>query len=123
MARLEYVGEIRFGPPYYQLLINGKAVPKRVFGSPMLWSADSRFLAVQEWLSTKEALGPQTALVCFDVESNRQCRVSTAENGFIEPKAFDGEKLIYTKEHTDAQGTKVNEYEIEFLPLPRWEAR
>jgi hypothetical protein len=97
-------------------------MPNRVFGSPILWSEDSRYVAVQEWLTTEEATGPQTALICIDVVTPRQCRVSTAKDGFIVPQSFQGEKLVYTKEHTDAHGSRVNEFEIEFLTLPRWQS-
>lgn len=44
-------GGIRFGPEYFRLRIDGRDVPNKIFGHPMAWSNDSRFLAVQEWLT------------------------------------------------------------------------
>ena len=119
-ATLKYEGEIRFGPPYYSLALDGTRVGNEVFGQSSLWSQDSRFFVVQQWLSTKESDGPQTALVCFDLSERRRCQVSTAKHGFIVPQRFEDETLIYTKEHFGTQGQRINEYEIDFRNLPRW---
>ncbi|MFJ5379104.1 hypothetical protein ACIPSX_17325 [Pectobacterium sp. CHL-2024] len=45
-AMLIYAGEVRFGPSYFSLSIDGKALDNRVFGKDMLWSPDLRYLAV-----------------------------------------------------------------------------
>jgi len=45
--------------------------------------------------------------------------LSRAENGFIIPKKFENDKLIYVKEYFASRVT--NEFEIEFLPLNSWE--
>nr|WP_240472584.1 hypothetical protein [Pectobacterium brasiliense] len=119
-AMLIYAGEIRFGPPYFSLSIDGKALDDRVFGKDMLWSPDSRYLAVQEWLSTAERDGPQTALLCVDVLEERQCQVSQAAGGFIVPMRFEDDKLIYEKQYFGAEINGATEYEIPFTALPRW---
>ena len=116
---LKYLGEIRFGPPYYSLTIDELSFKNRVFGRSCLWSPDSRFFAVQEWESTNEGQGPKTRLLLIDVEQKRECVLSRAEQGFIIPKKFEGDKLVYTKEYP-GKGI-VNEFEIEFLNLNRWE--
>src|SRR5262245_44317984 len=92
-AKFEYEGEIRFGPPYYSLTIDEDRIKNEVFGSEALWSQDSRYLAVQLWLSTREADGPQTALICFDLSERRRCQVCTARGGFVVPARFEGTKL------------------------------
>jgi hypothetical protein len=116
LASLEYEGEIRFGPAYYRLALDQKLIAGEVFGREALWSEDSRYLAVQLWLSTEESEGPQTALICFDIAEHRRCQLSTARDGFIVPKRFEGETLIYTKELSG----RVSEYEMVFPTLPRW---
>ena len=118
-ANLLYSGEIRFGPPYYSLTIDELSFKNRVFGRSCLWSPDSRFFAVQEWESTNEGQGPKTRLLSIDVEQKRECVLSRAEQGFIIPKKFEGDKLVYTKEYP-GKGI-VNEFEIAFLTLNRWE--
>ncbi|WP_253272487.1 hypothetical protein [Pectobacterium brasiliense] len=47
-AMLICVGEIRFGPPYFSLSIDGSDLEGRIFGRKLLWSPDSRYLAVQD---------------------------------------------------------------------------
>ncbi len=116
-ATFQYSGEIRFGPCYFTLNLDGEIVAEETFGEEARWSEDSRYLAVQQWLTTKESDGPQTALVCFDLVRRRRCCVSTARNGFIVPKRFEGELLIYTKQI----GIRKSEYEIAFESLPRWQ--
>ncbi|MEQ9885861.1 hypothetical protein [Pectobacterium zantedeschiae] len=119
-AMLICAGEIRFGPPYFSLSIDGKALEERVFGKEMLWSPDSRYLVVQEWLSTVERDGPQTALLCIDVLEEKQCQVSQAAGGFIVPVRFEDDKLIYEKQYFGGERNGITEYEIPFTALPRW---
>ena len=119
---LKYEGEIRFGPPYFALQINGRNIAGRVFGDKVRWSEDSQYVALQEWLSTSESEGPQTSLICFQPRSWQQCKVSGARGGFIEPKKFDGDRLIYSKQQFSLGLQQTTEYEIEFKALPRWEA-
>lgn len=118
-ANLLYRGEIRFGPAYYSLIIDELSFGNRIFGHSCLWSPDSRFSAVQEWETTSEGKGPQTRLLLIDIEQRRECILSRAEQGFIIPKKFEDNKLIYTKEYP-GKGV-VNEFEIEFLTLNKWE--
>ena len=117
-AVLKYLSEIRFGPPYYALAIDNLSFGGRGFGNSFLWSPDSRFFAVQEWESTSETEGPKTRLLLIDLETRRECVLSRAEQGFIIPKQFDNDKLIYTKKYP-GKGVE-NEFEIEFLTLNRW---
>jgi hypothetical protein len=118
-AILEYRGEIRFGPAYYSLTVDTIRFGERVFGNSFLWSPTSRFLAIQEWETISESHGPGTHLLLLDLDAKRECVLSWAEKGFIVPKSFEHDKLIYTKEYFTPPVTR--EFEIEFLPLRRWE--
>ena len=118
-ALMKYNGEIRFGPAYYSLTIDQITFGGRVFGSSYLWSPNSRYFAVQEWETTSEERVPQTQLLLIDLETKQECVLSRAEQGFIVPKKFENDKLIYTKEY-HGQGV-TREFEIEFLNLNRWE--
>ncbi len=118
-AVLTYVGEIRFGPPYYSLGIGEIDFGERIFGNSSLWSNNSRFFAIQEWLSTQERSGPRTLLIVVEPAAGRECIVSGAEHGFIEPKAFESQQIIYVKNYF-APGVQ-REFESNFLDLPRWQ--
>lgn len=52
VAVLTYINEIRYGPPYFSLSVDGISFGVRIFGDVYLWSGDSRFFAVQEWMTT-----------------------------------------------------------------------
>ena len=118
-AVLKCLDEMRFGPPYYALMIDNLSFGGRGFGNSFLWSPDSRFFAVQEWESTSEGQGPKTRLLLIDFETQRECVLSGADGGFIVPKQFEDDKLIYTKKYP-GKGVE-NEFEIEFITLNRWE--
>ena len=117
-AVLEYRSEIRFGPAYYSLLVDQIHFGERVFGKSHLWSPDSRFFAIQEWETVAEGQGPRTYLLLIDLNTERECVLSSAEKGFISPKKFESDKLIYVKEYFAPRVTR--EFEIEFLSLSRW---
>jgi hypothetical protein len=116
LAILRCVGEIRFGPLFFSLTVDSVSFGERLFGDDYLWSDDSRFLAVQEWKTTDYATGPITQLLLIDIVERRECSLSGANGGWIEPKQFEGSKLIYTKRYAD----KIAEFEIEFRGLDRW---
>jgi len=117
-AVLEIAGDIRFGPPYFSLKVDDRSFRKRVFGDACLWSGDSSFFAIQEWLTTSYEAGPQTALTLFDLPNHKECRVSWADRGFIVPISFEDNLLIYKKEYL---GTGIiKEFEMDLRSLKRW---
>ena len=118
-AVMKYAGEIRFGPAYYSLMIDKLSFGERVFGASCLWSPKSRYFAVQEWETTSEEPGPRTRLLLIDLQTKQECVLSRAEKGFIVPKKFENDRLIYTKEY-HGQGV-TQEFEIEFQKVNRWE--
>lgn len=118
-AVLNNLGEIRFGPAYYSLTVDEHRFGARVFGNAYLWSPDSRLFAIQEWETISEGRGPQTHLLLIDVDTERESVLSWAEKGFIIPKQFEHDKLIYLKKYFAPPVTR--EFEIEFLSLSRWE--
>ena len=118
-AILEIVGQIRFGPPYFSLRIGEWDFGERFFGDVYLWSGDSVFFIIQEWLNASYQEGPKTALTLFDLSGRRECRISWADKGFIVPLAFEGNLLIYKKVYLD-KGI-IKEFEIDYRSLSRWE--
>jgi hypothetical protein len=121
LVALVYAGEIRFGPRYYFLRVNGTQIADRVFGGLALWSPDSEYVAVQEWLSTSEADGPQTSLVCIQPKAGRRCEIARTLLGYIEPKEFSRGKLFYTIEEFPQDSSQMTDHEIDMESLSRWE--
>jgi 3-methyladenine DNA glycosylase AlkD len=98
VATFSYFGEIRFGPIYHSLKINAFIIKDRYFSAKGIWSNDSRFFVVEEWVTIKEAEGPNMKLVIFDLEKNKESVVSIVNKGFFEPITFQENKIIYKKE-------------------------
>jgi hypothetical protein len=107
-AEFLYAGEIRFGPAYYMVRLDGRLLRKhlfgmRYFGEGCLWSADSRYLALSEWRSFAEKQGPDTQLVVIDIPAQRDFAVARVRGGFGEPARFEGNTLVYTRTSYDKQ--------------------
>jgi hypothetical protein len=105
-AQFLYAGEIRFGPAYYMVELDGRLLRKhlfgkRYFGEACLWSADSRYLALSEWRSLSEARGPDTQLVVIDILAQHECATGRMRGGFAEPVRFEGSTLVYTRRSFD----------------------
>jgi hypothetical protein len=119
-ALLMFSGEIRFGPPYYSLSLDGNSFGQRIFGSPLLWSRSSTFLAVQEWLTLDYSEGPITALVVIDVRSKQEVSVAQAKKGFIVPETFEDPVLVYRTEYAgQATGQHI---EADISQITEWKA-
>ncbi|WP_181309096.1 hypothetical protein [Rufibacter sp. XAAS-G3-1] len=111
-------GEIRFGPEYYSVALNGQTIIEKIFGRPYKWDSESKYLALQEWLTTDYQKGPITALLVIDLKENKLAQLSIAEKGFIMPIRFDEDKVIYKKEYS-ASG-QIKEYELELKTVTNW---
>ena len=117
-ARLSYEGEIRFGPPYFRLELNGKVLPGRLFGKEVCWSDDSKYLAAEEWLTTDYQIGPITRVLLIDVETNRYSEFKVIEKGFAEDFRFARDTFIYRK-HFYGTG-QVTEAEVDISRIINW---
>ncbi|TGL62022.1 hypothetical protein [Leptospira sarikeiensis] len=116
---LIYIDEIRFGPPYYSLKINGKLLRNRIFGEVAKWSNDSRYLAVQEWLTIDYAEGPITRVMLFDMEANKYTTFKELEKGFVEKFRFINDQLIYLCDYNNRKRTN-EEVRIELGSIKKW---
>jgi hypothetical protein len=119
-VRFCFEGEIKFGPAYYRVQITERVPDDRIYGDAFQWSPNSRFLALQEWLTTDYQKGPKTALRVFDFLAHREAQVSWADGGFITPLRFEDATLVYEKRYLAAG--KIAEYEIDLDGLDRWES-
>ena len=114
-----FEGEIRFGPTYYKLKLDGKLINNRIFGFEFKWHPKSKYLALQEWLTTDYQKGPITTLTIVDLKTRKFAKISKAEKGFIKPLKFENDLIVFEKEYL-ASGKK-GEYEISLLEIQNWE--
>lgn len=121
VAVLRYSGEIPFGPRYFSLEIDDRRFRRTVFGRDHLWSTDSRFLALQEWLSTRKRGGPKTRLMLIDVSTMRKHVLGALFKGFVVPKSFEENKLVFEEvKHFDKDNVLRREAEVGLPKLGRY---
>lgn len=118
-AALLFEGDIRFGPEYFRLSIDDRIVPHRIFGKPLQWSAGSRFIAAQEWLTMDYAAGPITCAALIDVNEWKIARLPLIRKGFAEDFRFDNGVLKYRK-NCPAKAT-VCEADVVLRAIRNWE--
>jgi hypothetical protein len=114
-----FEGEIRFGPTYFKIKLDGELVESRVFGFEFKWHPESEYLALQEWLTTDYQKDPITALTLVDLKTRKFVKISKAEKGFIRPIKFENDLIIFEKDYL-ASGKKI-EYEINYRKIENWE--
>lgn len=118
-AELRFAGEIRFGPAYFALWIDGREIPNRIFGDCLQWSADGQFLVAQEWLTTDYGSGPITCAAIIDVANWKIARMKIIQKGFVEDFQFEADALIYC-ENIPAKG-KSAEVKIALAAIDNWQ--
>ncbi|MDY6842758.1 MAG: hypothetical protein SVW57_01515 [Thermodesulfobacteriota bacterium] len=117
-ARLILEGEIRFGPAYFKLELNGLRIPDKLFGDKLFWSHDSIYLATEEWLTTDYQKGPITRLLLFNFQTMKQSGFKRIEKGFVRDVTFFEDRLKYIKEYA-ATGRDI-ESEVEYSNIKNW---
>lgn len=96
-ADLVLAGEIRFGPCYYVLQLNGRTLADRIFGEPIVWSEDSCHLAVQEWLTTDYGIGPRTRTLLIRPQDDTCAALPVVEKGFADQFQVDASTVRYSE--------------------------
>ena len=88
-----------------------------------MWSAESRFLALQEWKEPIEGNPPKYYLfLIIDVLTRQECVISNIEGikRNILPEGFIEESLLYTVIYYGQFGITKNS-ESRFQHLDRWQ--
>ena len=124
-AVLTYIGEIQADQACYSMSIDGfpYSFAERVFGKECLWSPESRFLAVQQWIETDEDSARKACLLLIiDVLARRECIIANVEGkkGNILPESFIGESLMYTVIYFGQFGM-TKSFESKFRYLDGWQ--
>jgi hypothetical protein len=116
-----YEADVRWGPPYYRLRLDGRPLADRLFGRPLRWSPDSRYLAAQEWLTTDYEKGPITRAVIFDVTERRWAALPATPQGFVESFEFAGTRFT-CREHYYPQRApgQAGEVAVDVSTITTW---
>lgn len=116
-ATLIFENEIRFGPVYYNLLINKKQLAGRIFGGELKWHGGANIFAAEEWLTTNYNEGPITRAVLFDLDEAKWASLGTVNKGFVRDFHFEHGKFFYRK-YRPAAGL-INE--VALSEISTWE--
>lgn len=117
LARLERAGDVPWGPRYYSLIVDGVRFGGRIFGPSWIWSADSRYLAVQEWISADIQGGPLTRLLVIDAAARAETLMARTTKGWVEPLRFYPPGIGYARRYAGFQ----YEFEEELPDAAAWE--
>ncbi len=125
-AVLTPLGDPQLSTEYYTLSIDGDLLlfANRIFGKVCLWSAESRFLSVQELKETDGGNPPKSyQLLLVDLVARRQCVVASvdASKCNILPEGFIGESLMYSVIYAGEYGATKN-FESKFQYLDSWQS-
>jgi hypothetical protein len=113
--KLIELGEIRFGPRYYNIEINSLLIPDRIFGGEIYRSPDKRYIVLQEWMSIEYSKGPITRPLIIDTLNFTYAIISEGKKGFSSRFDISETILIYHQENT---GTGINrEFECDLSKL------
>ena len=116
--QLNYESEIRFGPAYYSLEIEGKRVPDFFYGFTRSELDNGRYLAIEEWLTTDYQKGPITRVAIFDLKNKVVSRLKVVDKGFVDSFKLKDDVFSYRKNfHTNG---KVVESELDWHSIKEW---
>jgi hypothetical protein len=107
-------GEIRFGPPYFDLLIDNAKLINKTFGMN-IWMLDDYLFGAEEWLTTSEQNGPLTRLVLFNLKQMK-CSTMKQIHGFPELVRIESSYLIYSRREKNLS----KEVEVAFEEITNW---
>lgn len=119
-------GEGRQGHSWYgcALVHGGRTqgvITARIFSAEALWSPDSRYLALAEWLSTDERTGPDMRLFVVDLAESRAHSCGRARGGFVTVLRFAGDLLVYERQWC-GPSERREEVELDVVRIASWES-
>jgi len=112
-----YEGEIRFGPEFYTVKLDGMPISERIFGDYCLWQPNSRMVALQEWLKTGAHLGVVTALTLIDLQEMKLAQIPKVDMRRIFSVRFENESIRYREK----QFWTTVEREIKLDDIHNWQ--
>lgn len=116
---LKFKYEIPFGPVSYEITIDNVKIDGFNFDDSFCWSENSSFLALSNWIVLERDKKPTMQLMIIDLIKYKISAVSKISNGFIKPKYFDDQLIIFEKSYADGSG-KVAELEINLNSIKNW---
>jgi hypothetical protein len=112
--------EVQMSVPFYYLCLDGRWFGERIFGGECVWSADSEYFAVDEWLSTDRRVGPDTQLLIVNVATDKACVLGRTRGGFVHPMGFEGATVAFRQIVCNADGHESKELRANLPDGENW---
>jgi hypothetical protein len=118
---VEYLllGEVRYGPAYFSIRLDGRILADVVVGEEGLWLNDALY-AAQEWLTTEERFGPNTRVLLIDAARRVSSKFRVLEHGFVDSFGIQDGLIRYKKRKYSTRGESVIEAEVELKDIQNW---
>ncbi len=114
-VELGYAGEVRFGPAYFTVALNGRRLRRwwfsRYFAGEYRWSSDWCYLALAEWLVRSEP--PRAELRIIDVTNRREVGFGRSLRGFLSPLRWEGSRLVFSAPASKAGASETVEESVD----------
>lgn len=120
-VKLTYAGEVRFGPCYFNLVVDDRSFGERIFGQCALWSPDSSIVCLQEWHTLDYTAGPLTSLLLVRPADWTYYSFQRVTKGFASPDYFVDSSLVLR--HSDfyfSAGQAKVELETDLSEIDEW---
>lgn len=117
----KYIADIRFGPSFYRLRINGQLIKDQYFSKSFIWSADSRYLMIQKWMDINPHNGPHTSVLLIDLNRNMMVEIAKTFKGLASPIRFTRDDIVYSKEYIAPGLPPYYEERIKTNDLEGWQ--
>ena len=117
---LKFEGEIRFGPNYYTVHLDGVLLEDVIAGDEARWLSND-LVAIQEWMTTAEHFGPNTCLLLLDVTKRALYGTSVLHKGFVGGFKLNANKVHYQRIRFGWSGRKeVEEVVLDLDDVQDW---
>ncbi|MCB9183838.1 MAG: hypothetical protein H6591_07955 [Flavobacteriales bacterium] len=117
---MKFEGEIRYGPTYNTVHIDGVRFEDVIAGDEARWLSND-LVAVQEWMTTAERFGPNTCLLLIDVTKRVFCRAPVVHKGFVGGFSLSEGRVRYQESRFGWSGLKkVEDVYLNLADIQDW---
>lgn len=117
---LKFEGEIRYGPTYNTVHVDGVQLAEVIAGDEVHWLS-KELVAIQEWMTTAERFGPNTCLLLIDVTKGMFHRAPVFQKGFVSGFKLVDDEIRYQKTRFGWSGQKeIEEVVLGLADIRDW---
>ena len=116
---LKVLGEIRYGPNYNALWIDGVELKGIHVGDNAEWLS-ANLLALQEWIHVAGREGPDTRVLVIDADKRLLFRGPVIDRGLVADFRLEGEQVAYRIWFNGGPRIEDNHRVLQLPPQAEW---